>query len=112
MFNFFKKSNNDLKNTNGDVIEKSSLVKGKHGERFLKLNDDTCAIVLHPNNNVEVIFTKLYDPNTQYITENEEALMALALFMKQPGFLPMIIDEFRKIARERISSLTNNEENK
>ena len=40
--------------------------------------------------------------------------MALALFMKQPGFLEMIVSEFRKIAMNKISTLTedkNNENN-
>ena len=34
--------------------------------------------------------------------------MAIACFMRQPGFLEMIRDEFRKIAMERISTLTDN----
>ena len=113
MFNFFKRKNkNDLIDKNGNIIEKSSLIKSKSGERFLKLSDDSCAIVIHPKNNVEVIFTKLYDPQNQQITDNEESLMALALFMKQPGFLEMIKQEFRKIAMERITNLTETEKDK
>jgi hypothetical protein len=112
MFNFFKKkhdvSKKDLVDENGNLIRKSSVVDSKNGERFLKLDNDTCAIILHPGNNVEVVFTKLYDPENQVITPNEESLMALALFMKQPGFLEMMISEFRKIAMERISALTDN----
>ena len=82
--------------------------------RFLKLGDDSCGLVLYPDNNVEVIFTKAYDVKNQNITENEEVLMALALFMKQPGFLEMLVSEFRKIAMNKISTLTedkNNENN-
>ena len=111
MFNFFKKKkpSKDFYDKDGNIIEKSSLINAKNG-RFLKLDDDTCAIILHPGNNVEVIFTKLYDNEKQEITENEESLMALALFMKQPGFLELIKHEFRKIANERISSLTENKE--
>ena len=45
---------------------------------------------------------------SQAITPNEETLMAIACFMRQPGFLEMIRDEFRKIAMERISTLTDN----
>lgn len=113
MFNFFKKKKtNDLTDKNGNIVQKSSLIKSKTGERFLKLNDDSCAIILHPGNNVEIIFTRLYDSENQQITENEESLMALALFMKQPGFLGMVINEFRKIAKERISSLTDENERK
>lgn len=118
MFNFFKNrrknknNNNDLIDKSGNVIEKSSLVESKRGERFLKLSDDSCAIILHPGDNVEVIFTKLYDNETQQITSNEESLMALALFMKQPGFLEMIKNEFRKIAMENVTNLTNPTEEK
>lgn len=114
MFNFFKKKtkNKDLVNNKGNIIEESSLVKSRSGERFLKLSDDSCAIVLHPGDNVEVIFTKLYDNETQQITPNEESLMALALFMKQPGFLEMIKNEFRKIAMEKIETLTEVEKRK
>lgn len=117
MFNFFKKKNqsitkNDLVDDDGNLIQKSSVVNSKNGERFLKLNNDTCAIILHPGNNVEVVFTKLYDPENQIITPNEESLMALALFIKQPGFLEMIISEFRKIAMERITSLTESSNKK
>ena len=56
----------------------------------------------------------ILDVKNQNITENEEVLMALALFMKQPGFLEMIVSEFRKIAMNKISTLTedkNNENN-
>ena len=111
MFNFFKKKNinNDLIDKSGNIVEKSSLVKSKSGERFLKLSNDSCAIILHPGDNVEVVFTKLYDEKNQTITDNEESLMALALFMKQPGFLEMIKREFRKIAMEKITNLTEPE---
>lgn len=110
MFGFLKKKKNieqnNLTDKHGNVIEYSSLVKSKSGERFLKLSDNSCAIILHPGDNVEVVFTKLYDEEKQTITDNEESLMALALFMKQPGFLEMIKKEFRKIAMEKITNLT------
>lgn len=110
MFGFFKRKKNtrDLIDNKGNIVQKSSVIESKRGERFLKLDDDTCAIILHPGDNVEVVFTKLYDPANQMITPNEEALMSLALFMKQPGFLELIKNEFRKIAMERISTLTEN----
>ena len=109
MFGFLKrkkKSKNDLVDKNGKLIRESSISIDKHNKRFLKLDDQTCAIVLYPDNNVEVVFTKNYKNENQEITENEEVLMALALFMKQPGFLEMIITEFRKIAMEKITALT------
>lgn len=119
MFGFFKKKkssevnhNNDLKDENGNVIKKSSIEYVNGNQRFLKLSDDSCAIVIHGDNKVEVVFTKLYDPENQTITENEEELMALALFMKQDGFLEMIINEFRKIAKEKIKELTKDDDNK
>ena len=119
MFGFFKKNKKseikgeNLTDENGNLVKESSLIKSKNG-RFLKLQDDCCAIILYPDNNVEVIFTKLYDSENQRITENEESLMALALFIKQPGFLEMIKKEFRKIAMEKITNLTDikNRENK
>jgi hypothetical protein len=118
MFGIFKRKNkedvskNDLTDGNGKLIKKSSIETNKNGNRFLRLDDDSCAIVLYGDNNVEVIFTKSYNTN-QEITENEETLMALALFMKQPGFLEMMISEFRKIASSKISKLTgeNSDEN-
>lgn len=97
----------DLKDENGNVVKKSSVIYSKSKERFLKLNDDCCAMIIYPDNNVEIIFTKVYDPNEQKITDNEETLMSLALFMKQPGFGDMIKQEFRKIAMENISKLTD-----
>lgn len=113
MFGFFKRNKNseingkNLTDKDGNIVEKSSLVKTRN-DRFLKLDDDSCAIILHPGNNVEIVFTRLYDNENQKITENEESLMALALFIKQPGFLEMIKNEFRKIATQKITSLTEN----
>lgn len=120
MFNFFKKffsrnmytnNKNDLIDEKGNILKKSSITLNKNGTRFLKLEDSSCAIVLYDDNNVEVIFTKSYDTENQEITTNEETLMALALFMKQPGFLEMIVSEFRKIAMEKISTLTEEKGN-
>lgn len=113
MFNLFKrkqkKSTVDLVDEKGKVIRESSIAIDKHNKRFLKLDDQSCAIVLYPDDNVEVIFTKNYKNENQEITNNEEVLMALALFMKQPGFLEMIISEFRKIAMEKITALTGDD---
>ena len=117
MFGFLKKiiksdDNNhssvtDLKDENGNVIKKSSVIYSKSKERYLKLNDDCCAMIIHPDDNIEIVFTKVYDRDEQKITDNEETLMSLALFMKQPGFGDMIKEEFRKIAMENISKLTD-----
>ena len=40
----------------------------------------------------------MYDSENQNFTMNEELLMALAIFLKQPGFGEMLISEFQKAA--------------
>lgn len=108
MWPFNRKNNkNDFVDEDGNVT-KSAITYNKSNERFLKLRNDDCAIVLHDDDKVEVIFTKAYDVENQTITTNEETLMAIACFMKQPGFLEMIRDEFRKIAMNKIATLTDN----
>jgi len=102
-----KKNKNDFVDSDGNVTE-SAIAYDSSKERYLKLKNDDCAIVLHDNDKVEVIFTKAYDVENQTITPNEETLMAIACFMKQPGFLEMMRDEFRKIAMNRIATLTDN----
>jgi len=109
LFKNKNKNKNDFVDENGEVT-KSAISYNKFNERFLKLDNSDCAIVLHGNDKVEVIFTKAYDVENQSITPNEETLMAIACFMKQPGFLEMIRDEFRKIARNKIGTLTDNME--
>lgn len=85
---------------------KSAIVYNNANERYLKLNPDTCALVIHPGGKIEVIFTKLYDEQNQLITPEEETLMSIAVFLKQPGFAEMITYEFHKIATENLSKLT------
>ena len=109
MFSFFRKKNakpsNDFVDKNGNVTKSAISYNGN--DRYLRLGDSDCGIVLHSDGNIEVIFTKAYDVENQTITSNEETLMAMAVFMKQPGFLEMIVDEFRKIAKDRINTLTD-----
>ena len=110
MFGWFfgkKKNKNDFVDKNGNVTE-SAISYDKANDRYLRLKDTDCGIVLHGDGNVEVIFTKSYNDEVQSITDNEETLMALAVFMKQPGFLEMIVDEFRKIASQKMKSLSSN----
>lgn len=87
-------------------ITKSAIIYNKANERFLKLNDKSCAMVIHPHGKVEVIFTKLYDEQDQKITIEEETLMAIAVFLKQPGFAEMLRTEFHNIAMDNLSILT------
>ena len=108
MFNFLKnifksKNKNDLTDEKGNLIHKSSVKYFKNNQRFLRLNNDSCAIIIHDDNNIEVVLTKHYDAENQNLTENEEELMALAVFMKQDGFLSMILDEFRKIVKNTVN---------
>ena len=112
MFNFLRKifnkpGKNDFVDEKGNVT-KSAIAYNSKNERYLKLLDSDCAIVLHGDNKVEVIFTKDYNDEDQTITSNEETLMSIACFMKQPGFLEMITTEFRKIAKTKIEALTKN----
>lgn len=107
--NIFKRSDarkNDYVDSKTGQTIKSSLEYGRNGERFLKLNDSSCALVLYPGGQVEVIFTKLYDANEQQITLEEETLMSLAIFMKQPGFLELLRHEFHTIAMKNVGTLT------
>ncbi len=59
---------------------------------------------------VEVIFTKLYNIEDQKITAEEETLMSIAMFMRQPGFAELLRNEFHNIAMDNISKLTDSEE--
>ena len=45
------------------------------------------------------------------LTQNEELLMALAIFLKQQGFGEMLLSEFHKIALNN-STMFKDEENK
>ena len=100
------KNNKDYIDPNTGETTKSAIHYNKMNERYLKLNNDTCAMVIHPGGKIEVIFTKLYDEESQMITPEEETLMSIALFLKQPGFADMLKYEFNKIATENISKLT------
>ena len=117
--NFFKKlklrfkiskSNKDYVDPETGEITKSAIHYNKNNERYLKLNNDTCAMVIHPGGKIEIIFTRLYDKENQSITPEEETLMSIALFLKQPGFAEMLKYEFNKIATENVSKLTEVEE--
>ena len=81
----------------GISLERNIEINTVAGERFFKLKNDDCGLVLHSNGEIEVLFTK-QDPNNKTFSDTEESLMALAVFIKQEGFLAMINDEFRKIA--------------
>jgi hypothetical protein len=92
------------------AVTKSSVFYNKAEERFLKLDNDSCAMVIHPGGKVEVVFTKLYDKDEQRVTAEEETLMSIALFMRQPGFAELLRNEFHNIAMDNISKLTEVED--
>lgn len=93
-------------NTTGEITQ-SAVEYGKRG-RYLKLNDNDCALVIHEGEKLEVIFTKLYDQQNQEVTAEEQTLMAIAVFLRQPGFSELIRHEFNRIASRNINELTEN----
>lgn len=99
----------DIRDNKTGKVTKSALEYSNRG-RYLKLNDDDCALVFHKDQKLEVIFTKLYDPKNQEITPEEETLMSIAIFLKQPGFAELIRHEFNRIATRNIDQLTKEKE--
>lgn len=79
--------------------QRKTSVVYRNSNRFLKIGENDCGLILHEDNQVEVIFTKYYE-NKQEITPNEELLMALTIYLKQPGFGEMLISEFHRIAEK------------
>lgn len=124
MFNFLKKiltgknerpsentvNKNDYVNSETGEVTKSAILYNKNNERLLKLENDSCALVIHGGGVVEVIFTKLYDEEKQRVTAEEELLMSIALFLRQPGFGELLRNEFHNIAMDNVSKLTEAEE--
>jgi hypothetical protein len=113
MFGLFKKKKKEIKSTVTDYIDpstgevtKSSVKYDKNNSRFLELDNQSCAMIIHPNSKIEVVFTKLYDSENQRVTVEEETLMAIALFMKQPGFAELLRKEFHSLAMNNISKIT------
>lgn len=92
-----------------NIRKNPSLVQHAN-KRFLTLANDDCALILHAENQCEVIFTKLYDHDSQEFTINEELLMALAIFLKQKGFGEMLLSEFHRLALNK-SEIFNDEQN-
>lgn len=104
------KVSNLRNNVTGEVTQ-SAVEYNSKGKRFLGLKDNDCALVIHEGEKLEVIFTKLYDPQNQTVTPEEETLMSLAIFLKQPGFGELIRHEFNRIAQRNINQLTEQKEN-
>lgn len=100
------KTSNLKDNKTGEITESALEYSSKN--RYLKLKDNDCAIVMHEGGKVEVIFTKLYDSQNQEVTPNEQTLLSLAVFLRQPGFAELIRHEFNRIASRNIDELTNN----
>ena len=95
---FIKNSADEDKAQQNNIKKKTSVIY-KNKNRFLKIGENDCGLILHEDNQVEVIFTKYYE-NKQEITSNEELLMALTIYLKQPGFGEMLISEFHRIAEK------------
>lgn len=108
-----RKDNNiqDLKdNLTGDIT-KSSLFYN-NSNRLLKLQNNDCAIVMHPKGKIEIIFTKLYDKDNQNITPEEQTLMSIAIFLQKPGFAELLRHEFHQIAMRNINELIEEDKQK
>lgn len=103
-------SKNDYVDPETGEVTKSAIIYDKNNDRLLKLDNDSCAIVMHKGGKVEVIFTKLYDNESQRVTEEEELLMSIAIFLRQPGFGELLRNEFHKIAMDNVSILTEVED--
>lgn len=101
---------NDYVDSETGEVTKSAIIYNKNNERLLKLENDSCALVIHGGGKVEVIFTKLYDDENQRVTAEEELLMSIALFLRQPGFGELLRNEFHNIAMDNVSKLTEVEE--
>ena len=97
---------NDYIDEKTGEVTKSAILYDKNNERLLKLENDSCAMVIHGGGKIEVIFTKLYDEENQRVTAEEELLMSIALFLRQPGFGELLRNEFHNIAMDNISKLT------
>lgn len=103
LLDFFRKNKKADNESPQDQTKSTEHVKNavsfenKVGDRFLKIKDSDCGLILHDDGTLDIVFTK-FKNESQSITEHEESLMALAVFIKQPGFLPMILEEFRRIA--------------
>jgi hypothetical protein len=117
IFNWFKRkqktSEQVIKHIKEDYVDpetgevtKSSIEYNNANERFLKLADTSCAMILHQGGKIEIVFTRLYDKENQRVSLEEETLMAIGIFMKQPGFAEMLRHEFHQIAMNDITILT------
>ena len=115
---FIKDSDNTPKDSEDQLskaakeVRKNPALIEKNNKRFLAFSDTDCALILHAENQCEVVFTKMYDSENQNFTMNEELLMALAIFLKQPGFGEMLISEFQKAALNNSSMFEDKPKNK
>lgn len=87
-----------------NIKQAKTSVINNNGSRFLKLENSDCALIMHDQNQCEVVFTK-FDETNQNFTVNEELLMALTIFLKQPGFGDMLISEFHRVALNNSSEM-------
>jgi hypothetical protein len=92
-------------------VTKSAIIYDRNNDRLLKLENDSCALVIHGGGKVEVVFTHLYDSEKQRVTAEEETLMSIAMLMRQPGFTELLRTTFHNVAMRHISKITETEEN-
>jgi hypothetical protein len=99
----------DFVDENTGEVTKSAIIYDKNNDRLLKLENDSCAIVMHGGGKVEVVFTRLYDDKNQRVTEEEETLMAIAMLLRQTGFTELVRTTFHNVAMKNITKLTKDE---
>ncbi len=90
-----------------DTNKKDTSIFYQNNKRLLALKNTDCALVMHDEGQCEVIFTK-FRKEDQEFTSNEELLMALAIFLKQPGFGDMLISEFNRVAINNSNKMFKN----
>ena len=106
--NIFKRKN--IKPTASQIKQKNiqqSEYVDTINNRMLRLGNEDCAMIFHPHGKVQIVFTKFYNNETQQITPEEETLMAIAIFLKQPGFSELLRTEFNNIAIKNFKMLAD-----
>ena len=90
---------------------KSSVFYDRNNNRFLKLDNNDVALVMHPGNVVEVVLTKMTDKN-KAITPEEDLAMSLALFLKQKEFCELLTHTFHDLAMRNVGPYNDKLEEK
>jgi len=88
---------NNLKINVHGIVVNSALTKTVANKRFLEIDSNTVALVIHPNYVFEAVLTPDKADNKNF-TEEELLLLALVIHLKQDGFADMLVSELHRIA--------------